>query len=75
VLEILEPISAEVLVTTNLSDMMLLNAAFLVERAREREFDDAMEALAAARADRLVFSYVGPIPPYSFINLAFGAEG
>jgi Gas vesicle synthesis protein GvpL/GvpF len=75
VLDILQPIAAEVVVSANLSDMMLLNAAFLVERARESEFDEAMEAIAAARAGRLVFSYVGPIPPYSFINLAFGAEG
>jgi hypothetical protein len=74
VLDILEPIAAEVLVSANLSDTMLLNAAFLVERARESEFDKAVEAVATARADRLVFSYVGPIPPYSFINLAFGGE-
>jgi len=73
VLEVLEPQAVEVLVSPNLKDTMLLNAAFLVERAREEEFDEAVNALAQAHAERLVFSYVGPLPPYSFINLAFGA--
>ena len=75
VLDVLDPIAVEVLVSPNMSDTMLLNAAFLVERAREEEFDDAVAALAEAHAGRLVFNYVGPLPPYSFINLAFGVEG
>jgi hypothetical protein len=75
VLEVLEPQAVEVLVSPNLSDNMLLNAAFLVERAREEEFDGVVAALARAHAGRLTFTYVGPLPPYSFINLAFGAEG
>lgn len=74
-LDVLEPISVEVLVSPNLTEVMLFNAAFLVERAREEEFDAAVNALAAAHAGRLVFNYVGPLPPYSFINLAFGADG
>jgi hypothetical protein len=75
VLDALDPIAVEGLVSPNLRDTMLLNAAFLVERAREPEFDRVMDALARAQAGRLVFSYVGPLPPYSFINLAFGSEG
>ena len=74
VLDVLEPISVEVLVSPNLSDIMLLNGAFLVERTREAEFDRAVAALAEARTGRVVFNYVGPLPPYSFINLAFGSE-
>lgn len=75
VLDVLEQHAVEVLVSPNLSDTMLLNAAFLVERAREEEFDGVVNALAEAHAGRLVFNYVGPLPPYSFVNLAFGTEG
>jgi hypothetical protein len=75
VLDILEQHSVDLLVSPNLSDMMLLNAAFLVEREREEEFDSAVYGLGAAHAGRLVFNYVGPLPPYSFINLAFEADG
>lgn len=74
VLEALDPIAVDVLVSPNLNDTMLLNAACLVERAREHEFDGAVSALADARAGRMIFNYVGPLPPYSFIHLAFEAK-
>jgi hypothetical protein len=74
-LDALDPIAVDGLVSATLKDTMLLNAAFLVERAREGEFDRAVSALAEARAGRMLCSYVGPLPPYSFINLAFEAEG
>lgn len=74
VLDALDPIAVDVLVSPNLTDTMVLNAACLVERAREAEFDGAVASLAAARAGRMVFHYVGPLPPYSFINLAFAAK-
>jgi hypothetical protein len=74
-LDVLEPIAVEVRVSANVNDTMLMNAAFLVERSRETEFDAAVEAIANANAKRLAFSYVGPLPPYSFIDLAFETEG
>jgi hypothetical protein len=74
VLDVLEQHAVDLLVSPNLNDSMLLNAAFLVERAREEEFDGAVYGLGEAQAGRLIFNYVGPLPPYSFINLAFEAE-
>jgi hypothetical protein len=47
----------------------LLRASFLVERKRLKAFDEAMEELAAAQAGRIDFSYVGPLPPHSFVRL------
>jgi hypothetical protein len=75
VLDVLSQYAVEVLLSPNLSDTMLLNAGFLVERSREAEFDAAVAAIAEAQAGRLVLHYVGPLPPYSFVNLAFQAEG
>lgn len=75
VLDILEQHAVDLLVSPNMNDTMLLNAAFLVEREREEEFDGAVFGLAEAQAGRLIFNYVGPLPPYSFINLAFEGEG
>jgi hypothetical protein len=75
VLNVLEQHAADILVSPNLTDTMLLNAAFLVERAREADFDGAVYGLAESQKGRLVFNYVGPLPPYSFINLAFEAGG
>lgn len=51
------------------SDEMVMNAAFLVGRAREREFDSRVEELSRQHRDRIEFKYVGPTPPYSFVNI------
>jgi len=75
ILDILEQHAVDILVSDNMGETMLLNAAFLVERALEEEFDGAVYGLGAAQAGRLLFNYVGPLAPYSFINLSFGSEG
>jgi hypothetical protein len=47
----------------------LLRASFLVERKRLKAFDKAMDELAGSQAGRIDFSYVGPLPPHSFVKL------
>lgn len=51
-------------------DDMVMNAAFLVDKGWEREFDNRVEELATRYGDRMKFVYVGPAPPYSFVNIA-----
>lgn len=75
VLDVLEPIAVDVLVGPNLSDTMLLNAAFLVDRTHAKDFDGAVAALGRAQARRLAFNCAGPLPPYSFVSLAFEMHG
>jgi len=74
-LAVLDQHAVELLVNPNLKDTMLLNVACLVERTREEAFDGVVAALAEANAGRLTFNYVGPLPAYSFTNLAFEAKG
>lgn len=50
-------------------DDMIMNAAFLVDRDWEKEFDNAVKKLASGYGDRIEFKYVGPAPPYSFVNI------
>lgn len=50
-------------------DNMIINAAFLVDRGREREFDNNMEDLEKEYAERINFKYVGPAPPFNFVNI------
>ncbi|MBI1920355.1 MAG: GvpL/GvpF family gas vesicle protein [Geobacter sp.] len=50
-------------------DSMVLNAAFLVEGRRTREFDEKMEELGTVCGERLTFKYVGPVPPFNFVNI------
>ncbi len=51
---------------------MILNHAFLVPRAAEAGFDAAVARLAERSGDRLEFRYVGPVPPFNFVNLQAG---
>ena len=51
------------------SDRMVLNAAFLVDRAHGPEVDGAVRKLDEECNDRLMFKYVGPVPPYNFVNI------
>ena len=50
-------------------DSMFTNAAFLIDRTREKEFDFLVEDLAKKYDDRAKFKYVGPAPPFNFVNI------
>ena len=50
-------------------DEMIINAAFLIDRGWENEFDSKVRELNSKYAQRIRFKYVGPMPPYNFVNL------
>jgi hypothetical protein len=68
-LDALEPLAVQTRVNDNLGDMMLLNAAFLVDKSQEQAFDAKVQALSEARAGRQIFQFVGPLPPYNFVDI------
>lgn len=55
-------------------DEMFMNAVFLVGSGRGKEFDNCMEDLGEHYRERARFSYVGPLPPYNFINITIYPE-
>ena len=57
-----------------IGDRMILNAAFLVERDRDREFDEKVRDIARKYEDLLTFKYTGPWPPYNFVNIKLKLE-
>jgi hypothetical protein len=66
----LRPKAIDVEVSRLLSDTMILNAAFLIDRTGLAAFDDAVTAVSVAESPRLTVKYVGPLPPYSFVKIA-----
>ncbi|AKQ68522.1 gas vesicle protein, GvpL/GvpF family [Myxococcus hansupus] len=52
-------------------ERMLLNAAFLVERAGLDSFEEKVRSLAA-RSDTYAFRFTGPWAPYSFVDVRLG---
>jgi Gas vesicle synthesis protein GvpL/GvpF len=56
-----------------IGDKMILNAAFLVDRDREGDFDLQVKEIDA-RYENLKFKYTGPWPPYNFVNIRLKLE-
>ena len=65
----LRPLAHQIQVNKVVTDRMVLNAAFLVEEARQPDFDAAVKRLDEEMSKRLIFKYVGPVPPYNFVNI------
>jgi len=57
-----------------IGDRMILNAAFLVDRKDEKQFDEKVKAISLQYEDLLTFKYTGPWPPYNFVNIKLKLE-
>ena len=57
-----------------IGDRMILNAAFLVDRAQEATFDERVKEVSRKYEDILTFKYSGPWPPYNFVNIKLKLE-
>jgi len=53
---------------------MFINAAFLVSKGREKEFDNIMDDLSEQYQDRTKFMYAGPLPVFNFVNIVIYPE-
>jgi len=69
ILLLLQPIAQRVRENDTLVDRAIVNAAFLVDRKREQDFDQAIRRLDEKLGNRVAFKYVGPVPPYNFVNI------
>jgi hypothetical protein len=65
----LSPLAQDTKVNTPYGELMIISAAFLVEKCREAEFDQNVQALADKSGDKIKFKYVGTLPPFNFVNL------
>jgi hypothetical protein len=50
------------------SEFMALNASFLVERRRMRQFEEAAGVVAAQQAERMHVRLLGPMPAFDFVG-------
>ncbi len=55
-------------------DEMFMNAAFLVDKGREKEFDNIMDDLSEELEKRAKFMYAGPLPVFNFVNVVIYPE-
>jgi hypothetical protein len=50
-------------------DFQVINVALLIERDKRNEFEEALEAVASEREERMSFTLQGPMPAYNFIDM------
>lgn len=62
----LRPLALDAQPNALLSDQLVLNVAFLVERAQQEQFYRRVQQLNDLFHDQINFRIIGPLPPYSF---------
>jgi hypothetical protein len=72
--EALKPTAVAARSNKPIGDRMILNAAFLVDRERERTFDERVKDISRRYEGILTFKYTGPWPPYNFVNIKLKLE-
>lgn len=68
----LEPYAVDIRRNDPVTELMVLNAAFLIDRLRVEPFEAAVQDLDRAREGWLSFVLAGPLPPYNFVGLGAG---
>ena len=69
ILNTLSALATEVKINNSYYDLMVMNAAFLVEKSKEAEFDQKVDEFGAKYSSNIKFKYIGEVPPFNFVNL------
>ena len=69
VMAALSPLAVDTRRNDVYGEMMILNAAFLIDRDRMAEFEAAVEAVDQKMGGLVTIKYVGPLPPFNFVDL------
>ncbi len=65
----LQQLSVDARLNKLINELMVFNSAFLIEKAREQEFDLKVNDLYLVHQKILQFKYTGPWPPYNFVDI------
>lgn len=66
---VLKELSSEAKMNNPVGLKNLLNASFLIDKSRESEFKEQVYKLDSKFQGKVNFKYVGPMPPYNFVDL------
>ena len=72
--ESLKPVAIASRTNKPIGDRMILNAAYLIDRTQELEFDRVVKEMSQKYEELLSFKYTGPWPPYNFVNIKLRLE-
>ncbi|MEW6087325.1 MAG: GvpL/GvpF family gas vesicle protein [bacterium] len=74
IIDILRKTACDYKVSRTIGDEMFMNSAFLVDKGREKEFDNIMHDLSEEYKSRIKFMYTGPLPVFNFVNIVIYPE-
>ncbi|MEJ2704045.1 MAG: GvpL/GvpF family gas vesicle protein [Sedimentisphaerales bacterium] len=74
ILDTLKPLAAEVKTNETYGELMIINAAFFVEKKNELDFDRQVQRLDERYGEKVTFKYVGPLPPFNFVDIRINTE-
>jgi len=69
ILDALSSLAVDVRSNNIMSDMMIVNASFLVDKNRVQSFSGKVSELQRAQSGRMTLQYAGPLPPYNFVSI------
>lgn len=69
ILDALSPLAVDMRANKIITDMMIVNASFLVDKNQVQSFTDNVHALQQTYEGRITFQFVGPLPPYNFVTV------
>jgi len=74
ILDALSPLAVEVKTNDTYGELMIINAAFFVEKEKETGFDQQVQELGDKYGEKITLKYVGPLPPFNFVNISINTE-
>jgi hypothetical protein len=74
IVDILRRTAIEYKLNKTVGDNMFMNGVFLVDKGKEKEFDNIMDDLSNKCRDRIKFMYTGPFPVFNFVNIVIYPE-
>ncbi len=74
IVDILRSTAVDYKLNKTIGDEMFIYAAFLVDKGREKEFDNIMNDLGEKYNGRIRFMYAGPLPVFNFVNIVIYPE-
>lgn len=69
ILASLKPVALEAHTNVLLSDQMVMNVAFLMDKDRQPELDERVRLVDKLFEDKINFRVIGPLPPYTFATV------
>ena len=74
IIDVLRSTAFDYKLNKTVGEKMFINAAFLVDKGREKEFDNIIDDLNDEYKERIKFLYAGPLPLFNFVNITIYPE-